>query len=38
MQDIADVIQSSCDSVPEIKEFISLMNHFFIGKVELTDT
>ncbi|MFZ2150661.1 MAG: hypothetical protein WAZ12_04855 [Candidatus Absconditicoccaceae bacterium] len=37
MQDIADLIQSTCDSAPEIKEFKSLMNNFFIGEVELTD-
>lgn len=37
MQELATVIQSECDSIPEVKKFKSIMNHFFIGKVELTD-
>lgn len=37
MQDIADLIQSTYDNVPEVKRFKSLMNNFFIGEVELTD-
>jgi hypothetical protein len=37
MQEIATVIQSGCDSIPEVRKFKSIMNHFFIGKVELTD-
>ncbi len=37
MQEIETVIQSSCDSVPELRKFKSIMNNFFIGKVELTD-
>jgi len=37
MQDIAWVIQSSCDNIPEVKQFKSLMNNFFIGKVEFVE-
>lgn len=36
-QEIANILESECDKVPEIKEFKSLMRNFFIGRVELTD-
>ena len=34
MENLATLLQLECDRIPEAKEFKSLMNNFFIGKVE----